>query len=139
MAQIMFCQCSDQSLKYVWYLKNVLKFLKQLPQQLVLLFIVLKQPRNGSNHVLSEFWPILILVWYYQKKCLNFETAATTAYIAAITVYYIKITYKRLRPCSVRFLSSPKILYYFYFFLNSETDITTDTTSSFDVYYVKTA
>ena len=42
----------------------------------------IKTAKNGSNHVLSEFWPTLKFVWYFQQYFQNFETAAVAFYYA---------------------------------------------------------
>ena len=58
-------------LSYYAIAKNVFKKFKQLQQQLLqllLLFIILKQPKNGSNDLLPELWPPLKLVCYFQNK-----------------------------------------------------------------------
>ena len=51
--------------------------------QLLLLLIMLKQPKNDSNHVLLE------LVCYFQKN-QHSETVAITAATAAVSIYYVK-------------------------------------------------
>ena len=52
--------------------------------------LLLKQPKNGSNHILLELRHPLKLVCYFQKCFQQFETAAKTAATAVVTVYYIK-------------------------------------------------